>query len=58
MAWLDLAAGARVADCDECGRPYVTGACQARYCSGRCRNTAGKRAYRGRLRRRTNAHGR
>jgi endogenous inhibitor of DNA gyrase (YacG/DUF329 family) len=52
MAWLDLTAGGRVADCDECGRPYVTGAYQARYCSARCRNTAVKRAYRGRLRRR------
>jgi hypothetical protein len=57
MAWLDLTGRGRIADCDECGRPYVSGAYQARYCSPRCRNTALKRAYRARLRRR-NGHGR
>jgi hypothetical protein len=30
MAWLDLTGGGRVADCDECGRPYATGAYKAR----------------------------
>ena len=50
MAWLDLTGGGRVADCDECGRPYVSGAYQARYCSDRCRNRALKRAFRERHR--------
>src|SRR5262249_12488386 len=57
MAGLDLTGRGRAADCAACGRPGVGGAYQARYCSARCRNTAVKRAYRARLRRR-NGHGR
>ena len=40
MAYLDLTSGKRVLLCDEDGRPFVSGACQARYCSDRCRNRA------------------
>ena len=36
--------------CDEDGRPFVSGAYRARYCSDRCRNRALKRAYRERHR--------
>ena len=50
MAYLDLVAGKRVLACEVCDKPFVSGAYQARYCSERCRNTALKRAYRGRLR--------
>ena len=50
MAYLDLIDGKRVLACDTCGKPYVSGAYQARYCSDRCRNTALKRAYRVRTR--------
>lgn len=57
MAYLDLTECGRIADSDECGRPYVTGAYQARYCSARCRNTALKRTYRGRVRDRRTAGG-
>lgn len=53
MAYLDLTSGKRILACEVCGKPFVTGAYQARYCSARCRNTAMKRAYRGRLRERT-----
>ena len=35
---------------DENGRPFVSGAYQARSCSDRCRNRALKRAYRERHR--------
>jgi hypothetical protein len=52
MAYLDLIDGKRILGCDTCGKPYVSGAYQARYCSDRCRNTALKRAYRNRLRER------
>jgi hypothetical protein len=48
MAYLDILAGKRILACDTCGKPYVSGAYQARYCSDRCRNTALKRAYRSR----------
>jgi hypothetical protein len=54
MAYLDLVDGKRILACDVCGKPYVTGAYQARYCSDRCRNTALKRTYRSR--RRPTAH--
>jgi hypothetical protein len=50
MAYLDLTNGKRVLLCDEDGRPFVSGAYQARYCSDRCRNRALKRAYRQRHR--------
>ena len=50
MAYLDLTSGKRVLLCDEDGRPFVSGAYQARYCSDRCRNRALKRAYRERHR--------
>jgi hypothetical protein len=50
MAYLDLTNGKRVLLCDEDGRPFVSGAYQARYCSERCRNRALKRAYRQRHR--------
>ena len=33
MAYLDLTSGKRVLLCDEDGRPFVSGAYQARYCS-------------------------
>jgi hypothetical protein len=52
MAYLDVLAGKRILSCDTCGKPYVSGAYQARYCSDRCRNTALKRAYRSRRRER------
>jgi hypothetical protein len=52
MAYLDLTAGKRVRACEEDGRPFVSGAHQARYCSDRCRQRAVKRAYRQRLRER------
>ena len=50
MAYLDLTSGKRVLLCDEGGRPFVSGAYQARYCSDRCRNRALKRAFRERHR--------
>jgi hypothetical protein len=50
MAYLDLTGGKRVLVCDEDSRPFVSGAYQARSCSGRCRNRALKRAYRERHR--------
>jgi hypothetical protein len=46
MAYLDLTSGKRVLLCDEDGRPFVSGAYQARSCSDRCRNRALKRADR------------
>lgn len=52
MAYLDLTSGKRILACDVCAKPFVSGAYQARYCSARCRNTAMKRSYRGRLRER------
>jgi len=54
MAYLDILAGKRILSCDTCGKPYVSGAYQARYCSDRCRNTALKRAYRSRRREHSN----
>jgi len=54
MVYLDVLAGKRILACDTCGKPYVSGAYQARYCSDRCRNTALKRAYRSRRREITN----
>ena len=45
MAYLDLTSGKRVLLCDEDGRPFVSGAYQARYCSDRCSNRALKRAF-------------
>jgi len=50
MAYLDLTSGKRVLACEVCGKPFVSAAYQARYCSARCRNTAMKRAYRDRQR--------
>ena len=50
MALLDLTEQRRVLTCQTCGRVFVSGAYQARYCSKRCRGTAQKRAYRGRAR--------
>lgn len=50
MAYLDLTSGKRLLRCDEDGRPFVSGAYQARYCSERCRNRVLKRAYRERHR--------
>jgi hypothetical protein len=50
MVYLDVLAGKRILACDTCGKPYMSGAYQARYCSDRCRNTALKRAYRSRRR--------
>ena len=52
MAYLDLLDGKRILACEVCGKPYVSGAYQARYCSDRCRNTALKRKYRSRQRQR------
>ncbi|HEV8635463.1 MAG TPA: hypothetical protein VG370_14650 [Chloroflexota bacterium] len=52
MAYLDLTEGRRVLDCEVCGRPFVSAAYQARYCSARCRQTATQRAYRSRRRER------
>lgn len=52
MAYLDLTEGKQVRSCDVCGKPFVTRAYQARYCSARCRQTATQRAYRDRKRRR------
>ncbi len=52
MALLDLTERRRVLTCRTCGRVFVSGAYQARYCSERCRGTAQKRAYRARTRRR------
>ena len=46
----DLTSGKRVLSHDEDGRPFVSGAYQARSCSDRCRNRALKRAYRERHR--------
>jgi hypothetical protein len=37
IAYLDLTSGKHVLRCDEDGRPFVSGAYQARYCSDRCR---------------------
>jgi hypothetical protein len=54
MALLDLTERRRVLTCRPCGRVFVSGAYQARYCSERCRATAQKRAYRARIRRRPN----
>ena len=51
MALLDLTERRRVLTCSTCGRVFVSGAYQARYCSERCRGTAQKRAYRARTRR-------
>jgi hypothetical protein len=42
----------RLLRCEVCGRPFVAGGQPIRYCSARCRNTAVKRAYRGRRRER------
>jgi hypothetical protein len=50
MALLDLTEQRRVLTCRTCGRVFVSGAYQARYCSERCRATAQKRAYRARAR--------
>jgi hypothetical protein len=50
MAYLDILAGKRILACDTCGKPYVSGAYQSRYCSDRCRKTALKRTYRNRRR--------
>jgi len=55
MALLDLTERRRVLTCTTCGRVFVSGAYQARYCSERCRGTAQKRAYRARARRRAKA---
>jgi hypothetical protein len=55
MAYLDLVHGKRILTCDVCGKPYVSSAYQARYCSDRCRNTALKRAYRSRTHQRSHA---
>jgi hypothetical protein len=52
MALLDLTERRRVLTCTTCGRVFVSGAYQARYCSERCRGTAQKRAYRARARHR------
>jgi hypothetical protein len=37
MAYLDLTAGRRILTCEVCGKPFVSAAYQARYCSARCR---------------------
>lgn len=50
MAIFDLSGGKRVLRCETCGRPFVSGAPTARYCSPTCRQTAQKRAYRQRIR--------
>lgn len=52
MAYLELTDDKRILACEEDGRPFVSGAYQARYCSERCRRRALKRAYRHRLRER------
>jgi hypothetical protein len=49
MALQDLTQQRRVLSCDNCNRPFVTEAYQARYCSDKCRRTAQKRRYRKRL---------
>lgn len=56
MAILDLAGGKRVLRCETCGRPFVSGAPAARYCSPTCRHTAQKRAYRQRIRQAKELH--
>ena len=53
MAYLDITDDKRILVCDEDGRPFVSGAYQARYCSERCRRRAIKRAYRQRVRERS-----
>ena len=45
MAFLDLVEE-RPLRCEVCGKLFVSGAYQARYCSPTCRHTAQKRAYR------------
>lgn len=50
MAIFDLTGGKRVRRCETCGRPFVSGAPAARYCSPTCRHTAQKRVYRQRIR--------
>lgn len=50
MAIFDLSGGKRVLRCETCGRPFVSGAPAARYCSPTCRHTAQKRVYRQRIR--------
>ena len=57
MAYFDLVNGKRLLTCDVCGKPYLSGAYQARYCSDRCRNTAVKRAYRQRKSQRARSDG-
>jgi len=46
MALQDVTQQRRVLRCDNCNKPFVTEAYQARYCSDRCRRTAQKRRYR------------
>lgn len=50
MAFLDLVEE-RPLRCEVCGKLFVSGAYQARYCSPTCRHTAQKRAYRERRKR-------
>lgn len=50
MAYLDITDGKRILACEVCGKPFVSGAYQARYCSARCRKAATQRAYRSRHR--------
>lgn len=52
MAYLDLGDGKRVLRCDADGRPFVSGAYQARYCSERCSKRVLQRAWRRRVRER------
>ncbi len=50
MAVQDLTERQRIFRCVVCGKPCVTSAYQAEYCSDRCRHTAQKRRYRARKR--------
>ena len=49
MALQDLTQQRKVLNCENCQKPFVTDAYQARYCSDTCRRTAQKRRYRQRL---------
>jgi hypothetical protein len=49
MAAQDLTQQRKVLGCDNCNKPFVTDAYQARYCSDKCRRTMQKRRYREKL---------
>lgn len=50
MLVLDMLSGKRPVRCENCGKVFVSGIYNTRYCSDRCRFVAQKRSYRQRIR--------